>query len=202
MKNLFLLLATSLLIFSCKKEDNYQPVISITGDYEKVVSLNGTYTEEGATAQDNEDGDITDKIVVTGSVDTDNKGEYRIYYDVTDAAGNKAQTAIRFVQVVNDVDYMMGTYLANPTCSGTSTYHTAVTPSTTQNNVIWINRVYNSVSDDPVMVEVNGTVLTIPQQTIGSDVISGTGTISGNSFSLNVDFGGYPYNCTIDHSKL
>ena len=192
----------ALVAMSCKKEDNYQPVISINGDYEKVVSLNSSYTEEGATATDNEDGDITDKVIVTGSVDVNEKGEYRIYYDVTDAAGNKAQTAVRYVQVVNDADYMMGTYLASPACSGSSTYNTAVTPSSSENNVVWINRVYNSVQDDPVRADISGSTITIPQQTIGWDVISGTGTISGNSFSLVVTFNGFPFNCTIDHTKL
>ncbi len=42
----------------------------------------------GVKAIDTEDGDITNKIKVTGSVDTTKKGTYKITYTVTDSFGN------------------------------------------------------------------------------------------------------------------
>ena len=41
--------------------------------------------------KDNVDGDITHKIIVTGKVNTSVAGTYELVYEVTDAAGNKAQ---------------------------------------------------------------------------------------------------------------
>lgn len=43
---------------------------------------------DGVTASDDRDGDLTSKIVVSGTVDTSKEGEYTITYTVTDKAGN------------------------------------------------------------------------------------------------------------------
>jgi len=41
----------------------------------------------GVTASDEEDGDLTDKILVEGSVNTEKAGEYTLTYSVTDSEG-------------------------------------------------------------------------------------------------------------------
>ncbi|MEO9817285.1 MAG: immunoglobulin-like domain-containing protein, partial [Flavobacteriaceae bacterium] len=61
------------------------------------ITLPATYTELGATALDDIDGDITDKIEITGEVDV-NPGTYEVTYTVSDAAGN-ATSIIREVIV-------------------------------------------------------------------------------------------------------
>ena len=53
-------------------------------------------------AEDDLDGDVTDKVVVTGEVDTDEPGTYTIEYSVTDEHGNEA-TAEREVRVVEEL---------------------------------------------------------------------------------------------------
>ncbi|WP_167133338.1 immunoglobulin-like domain-containing protein [Paramicrobacterium chengjingii] len=53
----------------------------------------------GVSAVDNTDGDLTDAVSVTGSVDTATLGGYTLEYSVSDAAGN-TQTATREVTVV------------------------------------------------------------------------------------------------------
>lgn len=53
---------------------------------------------EGVTAQDNEDGDLTSKIVVTGKVNTSQAGRYVITYTVTDSSKNMAKVT-RIVEV-------------------------------------------------------------------------------------------------------
>ena len=40
------------------------------------LSVGDTYTEAGATANDNVDGNITNNIVITGSVNTSSSGTY------------------------------------------------------------------------------------------------------------------------------
>lgn len=79
--------------------DQTAPVITLLGSASVVTPLDGTYTDAGATASDNVDGEITIDIVVTGTVDTSTVGEYTLSYDVSDAAGNAATTVQRTVRV-------------------------------------------------------------------------------------------------------
>lgn len=57
--------------------------------------------KQGVSASDKTDGDLTSKITVTGTVDTDTVGEYLLTYSVTNSQGNTTtQSAI--IQVVED----------------------------------------------------------------------------------------------------
>ena len=51
-------------------EDTTIPVITLTGDATVTIEVGSTYTDAGATALDNYDGDITDDIVTVSTVDT------------------------------------------------------------------------------------------------------------------------------------
>ena len=75
------------------------PVISITGGTPITVIASSTYTDAGATALDNIDGDVTASIVATGIVDTNTIGTYFISYSANDAAGNIGY-ATRTVNVI------------------------------------------------------------------------------------------------------
>lgn len=86
-----------------KINDTLPPALTLNSDKEMYVLIGGIYSEPGATARDNNDGNITDKISVTGSVDTSRLGTYDIKYAVTDAAGNYMET-VRRVNVVANVD--------------------------------------------------------------------------------------------------
>jgi len=78
--------------------DTTDPVITITGANPYLLPIGDTYTELGATATDDTDGDLTGSISTSGTVDNNTQGIYQIQYQVTDAAGNTA-TAIREVHV-------------------------------------------------------------------------------------------------------
>ncbi len=81
--------------------DTVPPVIELLGDSPLEVDQGATYTDPGATASDDRDGDISAGIVVGGdTVDADTAGEYTVTYDVSDAAGNAAETVTRIVRVV------------------------------------------------------------------------------------------------------
>ena len=71
---------------------NHPPVITLIGDNPLYVRQDTTFTDPGATATDQEDGNITSKIVVTGSVDTHTFGTYILTYSVTDSGGLTAST--------------------------------------------------------------------------------------------------------------
>ena len=64
----------------------------------KMIYLNSTFNEkEGVTAYDPEDGNITDKIIVTkNEVDTKNEGKYEVTYSVTD---NYKQTVTKTITI-------------------------------------------------------------------------------------------------------
>ena len=72
------------------KNDTKAPEIKLLGEEKITIGLNEKYTDKGAVATDNVDGDITKKIKVTNKVDTSKEGTYTVTYTVTDKAGNKA----------------------------------------------------------------------------------------------------------------
>lgn len=79
--------------------DNVAPVITLLGSSSVSIRRNTAYNDAGATALDNHDGDITNKIVATSTVNTSKTGTYYVQYNVVDAAGNAAATVIRTVRV-------------------------------------------------------------------------------------------------------
>jgi len=80
-------------------EDQTAPVITLVGETTVTVILNSSYSEAGATAEDNVDGDISVDIEITGFVDTNTEGLYSVYYDVSDSVSNAATTVVRTVSV-------------------------------------------------------------------------------------------------------
>ena len=63
------------------------------------VTIDSPYSDAGATATDQEDGDITSRIVVTNPVNTTLLGTYTVTYAVSDLAGNAATPVTRTVNV-------------------------------------------------------------------------------------------------------
>lgn len=81
--------------------DQTAPVLTLLGNNPEVIEFdpnNSGYSDPGATATDNNDGDLTSAIQVSGSVNTFMIGTYQLVYTVQDAQGNTA-TAIREVTV-------------------------------------------------------------------------------------------------------
>lgn len=78
--------------FDINYKDSEKPTIKLNGSTNLYIELGSTYKEEGATAYDSCDGDLTDKIKITGNVDTFNEGEYIVTYVVADSSNNKVNT--------------------------------------------------------------------------------------------------------------
>ncbi len=74
------------------------PVITLNGDSTIYVDEYSTYSDLGATAYDQEDGDITDDITILSNLNTSVPGEYQVTYEVCDS-GNNCVQAVRTVIV-------------------------------------------------------------------------------------------------------
>ena len=79
--------------------DTVKPVITRTGSATINLTVGDTYSELGATATDNIDGNLTSSIIISGSVNTSSAGTYTRNYNVSDAAGNEANQVSRSVIV-------------------------------------------------------------------------------------------------------
>jgi len=85
------------------RPDGTPPVITMKGQDTVVLEqCTPSYTDAGATAMDNIDGNLTSAIVTTGSVDLKKDGTYYIRYNVSDNSGNKAVEKVRTVIVKKD----------------------------------------------------------------------------------------------------
>jgi penicillin-binding protein 1A len=74
------------------------PKITLKGEANITLNVGDKYTEQGATAKDDTDGDISNKISTSGSVDTSKAGKYTITYKVKNSKG-KESTATRTITV-------------------------------------------------------------------------------------------------------
>lgn len=82
--------------------DNEAPEITLNGKEKVIVAVGGKYKEENVIAKDNIDGDISDKVIIKGSVDTSKAGTYEITYEAKDEAGNSSN-AKREVKVCHSL---------------------------------------------------------------------------------------------------
>ena len=154
------MIASATIFTGCKKDDTTAPVVTIVGG-DQTISLQGTYTELGATADDDKDGAITPTI--SGTVDVNHTGVYVITYMAMDAAGNEG-TAVRNVTVKNDVDAMTGGY----TCTivgVTASYQQTITASPTLNKRILFSKFGNYANNTGIYADIIGTTITLPSQT-------------------------------------
>ena len=67
-----------------KVVDDINPVIKLKGEQIIKISINKQYIEPGYIAIDEYDGDITNKVQITGEIDAENYGEYVLTYKATD----------------------------------------------------------------------------------------------------------------------
>ena len=84
--------------------DETVPVITLIGSATESVAVGATYTDAGATALDDTDGDISGSIVTINNVDVNSVGSYTVTYNVSDVSGNNATEVVRTVTVIIDTD--------------------------------------------------------------------------------------------------
>jgi hypothetical protein len=79
--------------------DNRPPTLTLLGDNPMVVEQGSGWSDPGATANDETDGDLSNRVQRSGQPDTSRPGVYAVEYSVVDSAGNRV-SATRTVEVV------------------------------------------------------------------------------------------------------
>ncbi len=86
--------------------DDTEPNITLIGENEIFLRYGEPYIEQGATALDENNDDLTQQISITGSVNIFQVGQYELTYLVSDENGNQA-SVIRTIHVLNDLSYVI-----------------------------------------------------------------------------------------------
>jgi len=193
------IIAGVLSLTSCKTEDAGAPMITVTGGANQSQSLpsianNGTWTNPTATAMDDEDGDISMSITVSGTVNPNTAGNYTLTYTVSDAAGNTA-TEVVTVSIQNDAAFLgnlsstgtptMATYAAYDSCQVTpaSYFSPTVIVSSTVNNAFKITNFGAFGTNIVINATLSGATINIPaSQTLGpiESIIAASGTVTSS----------------------
>lgn len=72
-------------------DDPVAPELTLKGDVRAVITEGTKWKDPGFQATDNVDGDITEQVTVTGSVDHNKPGTYKLIYEVKDKYDNSAK---------------------------------------------------------------------------------------------------------------
>jgi hypothetical protein len=189
-----LALAGSIFFASCKKDDMDSPLVSINGG-DVYVDLHGTYSEQGATASDGKDGDISGSVTTSGSVDVNNAGVYTITYSVSDKKGNVGN-ATRTVYVRHTANTIAATYAIKDTCPNMSpTFYSDVLTASSSTKVLttkFANYVNANVNFD--ISGSTGSSITVPSQTVNCGIpsapraFSGSGSISSDGKKMTITY--------------
>jgi hypothetical protein len=75
------------------------PSLSLVGAARLIINSDSAFVDPGAVANDPCEGDISERIVTTGSVDATTPGSYVVRYEVTNAVGKSADPVERTVIV-------------------------------------------------------------------------------------------------------
>jgi Bacterial surface protein, Ig-like domain len=210
------IIASAAIFTSCEVEDLSAPVITLTDGASVDVVLGGTWAEPGFTATDDEDGDITASVTVTGTVNTALTGNYDLVYTVTDVAGNVGTTT-RTVRVYNESEGWDGTFSAIDTEDGT-TYPAetrTVNYSTTVNNRLFLIK-FSGRTDADCYGDINTAANTInlptqnficgasPQQDMtfaGSGNLNTTTSVMTITYTVGLTGGSTSLNCNTIYTK-
>lgn len=105
------------LVRNIKVIDKTIPTIKLNGKDEIKIYVGEKYNDEGASANDNYDGDISQLIEVENNLNTEQEGNYQIIYSIKDSSGN-SNSIIRNIivekkKVINKIENKNESYDKN-----------------------------------------------------------------------------------------
>jgi hypothetical protein len=180
---------------------NISPTISLFGNYTIDITLNQPFVDPGATAQDPEDGNITNQIVTYGSVNIDSAGNYPISYVVYDSGGLK-DSVTRIVRVFNSLNYLSGSWTCKtitPSINDTTNWITTIQASATVDNQFLIFKIGDNYLANPIIDYFPGSgTISMASQTFycqtavdtSNHTFIGTGAITsqGQQITITIDY--------------
>lgn len=181
-----------IIVVSCNKTDETPPIIFMNGADSLAHVLNQPYEDEGATATDETDGNITTNIYVDNQINVDRVGWYKVIYKVIDDAGNEAAPATRNIYVYNEASPFVGYYQLTETqlfpdqniCS----YDIFTWIDSTVNYRIVFDN-FACAYGQSVVADVSGQYLLVPFQTIedslSARLLQGSGTITDSTMQFD-----------------
>ena len=179
---------------AAKKDDAtclYAPIITLNGNATVSLNVGATYTDAGATAVNKDGSAVT--VTSTSTVNTANKGTYTVTYTATNANGTT--TAQRTVNVVIGQGNWLVSWALTSNCGATA-FPLSTTPAITAGSnatSLIIDNMF-TLFGGTANATINGSNITIPQQTfgitIGDIIFSGTGTMNsqGNQITINYTY--------------
>ena len=109
--------------------DNTKPVITLNGDNPFTLKFKAAFNDPGATVTDNMSKNLT-ATVDASALNNTKIGTYKVYYNATDEAGNKADTVTRTVEVIYG-DGTAPSIILTPDITATTTHVVTVTANVT-----------------------------------------------------------------------
>ena len=98
------------VVFQPVQPDTANPVLELFGGAGITREAGQAWAEPGAAGHDARDGNLTDSITISGTVDMNTTGAYVLTYSVADAAGNEANASrtVTVVDTTNPVLTLLG----------------------------------------------------------------------------------------------
>ena len=92
-----------------EKEPEESSILTITlkGEKEVTIITGQTFEDPGYFAYDSKEGDLSSRVITSGTVDTNTVGSYTITYTITNSAGIKTETT-RTIYVIADLNITVG----------------------------------------------------------------------------------------------
>lgn len=168
----------------CKEPDEDIPTITLNGPADTTIFLNTGFIDPKATAKDETEGDISDRIAVKSSLNVNKTGIYSLYYSISDKAGNYSSIS-RIVRVVNQISAKNypGNYqtkdIAIVPALDTIFYTTTISDATDSNNSIYFKNINNDTTIR-IRAFVLDNKITIKPQTYNNIKYFGDGNVDEN----------------------
>ncbi len=167
--------------------DATAPVITLNGEEYVSLVIGDTYSDAGATASDNVDGEVT--VTSSGTVDTDTVGTYTITYNASDSTGNSAVTVTRTIYVTPKLTPIeetkaLFTELRTQAMSVVD-YNNSETPGFLDTEALSMEEALNGVT---LNVQYMGDVLNVLTENIGNAYEEDLSHITGSLMDGNRGF--------------
>jgi ABC-type glycerol-3-phosphate transport system substrate-binding protein len=197
--SLLIALFAVVMLAACAKQRDQAPTIS-GAQLNPVVQQGGTYNPlDGVTANDREDGNLTNQIVVSGfdQDDLNYAGTYVITLKVTDSAGNEAIVTINLT--------VEGTTQAQPpVLNGIKAQQTYFIGSGDFNPIAGVTAIDPVDGNITSSIQVTGTLLldTPGQYTLTVRVTNSSGIRASASITVTVAVSDIPFQLTTDPIEI